>query len=687
MGIRSKTIAWVGGLLPMLLLSAWLIHLYHTSKGQVRGAHSPRAEPARIVVGDPLASEPTAAHAGRDYSALAGYLQRKLGRPVQVEHAEAVPDALGSKPIRIDLIIGQASVVQLEAAQVAVEVRPLARLTDRNGGTGVAGLFVVRQTDPARSIRDLGSHRILFGPPGEDERHDAALKALAESGVTAVPPLRTSPSCTAAALAVVEGAADAAVVSEYAQPAIEDCDAIDRGSLRVIGRTPPVPFITVFATEKVTRAVEQQILDALLSIHNDPELLQAMESRDGFVTLEEACSADREPPTSAPPADECMDAGDVSPCVPARLPRRVKYLWRRGLSGPGLSGLAAWSGQVIVADKSQGQDQDQDIWRCLDAQTGEEVWTITCATPKEMEFTNAPRATPVVHSDLVYLLGAFGDLHCVSLRDRRILWRRNILKDFGAELPTWGTCSTPLVVDDKLIVNPGANEASLAALDLETGEVLWKTPGEPPAYASLILGTFGGVRQIVGYDATSLGGWDPNTGRRLWTLTPSEKGDFHVTTPVDVGGQILLSTAKNGTRLYSFDQTGRIEPVPAAWDTDLAPDTATPIVVNDLVFGCSGGLVCLDLRDGLRTLYKMQDDPAFKGHAAFIGGGGRVLAVSVEGELVLFQAARDSLMPAASLRLFQDGEIWSRPILIGDRLYVRPMNEICCILLDGAGSS
>ena len=76
------------------------------------------------------------------------------------------------------------------------------------------------------------------------------------------------------------------------------------------------------------------------------------------------------------------------------------------------------------------------------------------------------------------------------------------------------------MVDDKLIVNPGGKDAGLVALDMGTGEVIWKTPGEPAAYASFVSASFGGERQIVGYDKTSLGGWDLATGERLWTLVP-----------------------------------------------------------------------------------------------------------------------------------------------------------------------
>jgi len=61
----------------------------------------------------------------------------------------------------------------------------------------------------------------------------------------------------------------------------------------------------------------------------------------------------------------------------------------------------------------------------------------------------------------------------------------------------------------KLIVPPGAPDAGLVALDAVTGSVLWKsTNGRPAGYASPLVATLGGVRQMIFYDDESLGGWD-----------------------------------------------------------------------------------------------------------------------------------------------------------------------------------
>jgi hypothetical protein len=89
-------------------------------------------------------------------------------------------------------------------------------------------------------------------------------------------------------------------------------------------------------------------------------------------------------------------------------------------------------------------------------------------------------------------------------------------------------CAAPLVVDEKLIVNPGGSKASVVALHRLTGEVLWQSPGAPAACASFILAEVAGKRQVVGYDVRSAGCRDLATGKRLWTLEPEEKRDFNV---------------------------------------------------------------------------------------------------------------------------------------------------------------
>jgi outer membrane protein assembly factor BamB len=252
----------------------------------------------------------------------------------------------------------------------------------------------------------------------------------------------------------------------------------------------------------------------------------------------------------------------------------------------------------------------------------------------------------------------------------------------------WGTCSSPLVVDGKLIVNPGGGAASIVALDPESGALLWQSPGDRHAYSSFIVATLGpgaggARRQLVGYDRTSLGGWDIATGDRLWTLKPPYPGDFNVPTPVAVDGQLLVVTENNGARLYEFDDSGKIVAPPLATNEELAPDVSSPAVVGRRAFCVWNSLYCLDLADGLKPVWVGHDD-AFCDSSPLFVSDERVLAIGRGGELLLIDAASDNFRIVSRLKLFEDrdsrqAELLSHPALVGTRLYLRGEKELVCV--------
>ena len=377
----------------------------------------------------------------------------------------------------------------------------------------------------------------------------------------------------------------------------------------------------------------------------------------------------------------------ISGDLPDELPARLTFLWRRKLSAPGVGALTATDKCVIVSDKDI--DKINDVWRCLDADTGAVLWQLSYPAAGKMDYTNSPREARVVDGGLVYLLGAFGDLHCVRLDDGRIVWKYDFRQAFVPKLPTWGYCGSPLIVDDKLVVSTCAPDAALVAFDKKTGKVVWKTPGNRPGYGAMILGTFGGKRQIVGHDRHTLGGWDPVTGRRLWTLKPPEPNDYNVPTPVDLGdGRLLVATENNGTRIYAFNADGTIKAEPLALNEDLLPDSSTPVVLDGRVWGAGTGVACcLDLNDRLKTLWTNEEEP-FGEYASFIGGNGRVLIVSKDGQIALMASRPAPGDKPKWVRVFERTEdsqpdVWAHPAIVGNHLYLRSQNEIVCLLLDG----
>lgn len=325
-------------------------------------------------------------------------------------------------------------------------------------------------------------------------------------------------------------------------------------------------------------------------------------------------------------------------------------------------------------------DDFHDVFRCLDASTGTDIWTVRRLAIGALDYGNSPRATPLIHNQYVYCLGALGVLLCIDIETGEVVWERNLSEEFrpAADLP-WGYCGSPLLVDGKLIVAPGATEASVIALNPDDGRVIWKSTGAAPGYGSLIAAELGGRRQIIGHDAVSFGGWDVRTGERIWTLNPAVPGDFNVPTPVVVNDAVLIATENNGTRLHEFSDDGRIRDKPLASYSRLRPDMSTCVVVHDHAFCVNKFLYCLSLKNGLSEAWRIRD-PAISEYGAIIASRQRILVVG-NGELLLLPASGEKRI-ASRLRVFDDRlPVYSHPAIVGDRLFIRGESRIACLRL------
>lgn len=353
-------------------------------------------------------------------------------------------------------------------------------------------------------------------------------------------------------------------------------------------------------------------------------------------------------------------------------------LWEVSLGKPGLGGLAANEKYVFFGDRDL--DDFQDVYRCLDADTGEIRWEVFQLAIGTLDYGNSPRATPLILDQAVVFFGAFGDLTCVDIESGETRWHVNLKSQFDAEteLP-WGYCGSPLLVDGKIIVNPGAAEASLAALNPTDGTVIWTTPGLPPSYGSLVATTLAGRRQIVGLDARTLGGWDIDSGERLWTVTPPLDSEFNVPTPLKVGDRLLVSTEQNGTRLYAIDDAGVPKEEPASQNIKLKPDMSSPVVIGRYLYCVNRFLYCLDVEDRLKELWRLRD-PALSDYASIIASDDRLLVIG-DSELLLLNANGEKRIISRQKVFDSSDRIYSHPALVGDKLFIRGESRLRCLKL------
>src|SRR5918997_3454973 len=157
-------------------------------------------------------------------------------------------------------------------------------------------------------------------------------------------------------------------------------------------------------------------------------------------------------------------------------------VWKASGAGRGYSSLAASKGRLYTL----GLRGDKEFVVAFDIKSGKEVW----ATPYGNAFRNdrgdGPRGTPTVDGERVYALGGNGDLAALDAATGKVVWTLNVLEKFGGRNITWGISESPLVVGEKLLVNPGGPRASVVALNKKDGALIWKSQSDKAGYSSAI---------------------------------------------------------------------------------------------------------------------------------------------------------------------------------------------------------
>ena len=354
-------------------------------------------------------------------------------------------------------------------------------------------------------------------------------------------------------------------------------------------------------------------------------------------------------------------------------------LWRRPV-GPGWSSFAAGGGLLYT----QEQRGEFEVVACYSAATGEPVWSHRDAARfYESNGGAGPRATPTLHAGRIYTFGATGIVNALDARSGAVVWTRNAAADTGARLPGWGFASSPLAVDDLVIV---AASGRLAAYEAATGNPRWLRREGGVSYSSPHLFTLGGVAQIVllsGRGATSVA---PADGKVLWQH--AWEGSTILQPAVAADGALLITSGDMngglGTRRLAVAQGPGGWTVQEVWTSrGLKPYFNDFVVHNGHAYGFDGSILsCIDLQDGNR---KWKGGRYGHGQLLLLADQDVLLVLSEEGELALVAATPARFTEIARFPALED-KTWNHPALAGNMLLVRNGREMVAFRLSLGGT-
>jgi outer membrane protein assembly factor BamB len=340
---------------------------------------------------------------------------------------------------------------------------------------------------------------------------------------------------------------------------------------------------------------------------------------------------------------------------------------------------------VVVGDRVYvfAREGEEEVVQALELATGKRVWRHAAQAPYTMNSAatshgKGPKATPVVAGGRVFAFGISGILTALDAASGRVLWRKEFAKEYGETAPLYGVAQSPVVDAGRVIVHVGGpGKGALTAFDTATGAVAWSWKGDGPAYASPVVATIAGVRQVVTLSESFLVGISADTGQLLWQLPFTTSWVQNAVTPIVTGDTVVYSGLDHPLRAIRVAKAASGFSTSPAWENgEVAAYMSTPVLEGGRLYGLShkkrGQFFCLDAGTG-KTLWLSEGRQGE--NAALVSAAGAILALTTDSELLVLPLKGSGFAPARRWRVAESAT-WAHPVVTGEGLLVKDKTQL-----------
>jgi outer membrane protein assembly factor BamB len=346
-----------------------------------------------------------------------------------------------------------------------------------------------------------------------------------------------------------------------------------------------------------------------------------------------------------------------------------KIPWEKTL-GPGFASMAVVDGRVYA----MGNIKDNDILYCLDADTGKEIWKKSYPCPIfKKQHEGGPSATPTVEGDSVYTLSKNGDAIRFRKASGEIVWHKKLNEDSGYKHPTWYFASSPLIIDNMVILNVGSYGIALNKAD---GGIIWENGKGASGYSTAVPFTLDGKKCVALFTAREMVTLVAKSGKILWKIPWKTSWDVNAADAIIEGNKIFLSSGYNkGCAVYTFKSSGFTE----VWKNKKMRNHFNSCVLwKGYIYGVDDGssISCLDFKTGQVKWAKK----GF-GKGSLMLASGKLIILSDKGKLAIAEASPTEYKELASAQILPKKKCWTVPVLANGRIYARnnPEGRLVCV--------
>ena len=346
-----------------------------------------------------------------------------------------------------------------------------------------------------------------------------------------------------------------------------------------------------------------------------------------------------------------------------------KALWTASL-GMGASSFAVADGKAITL----GNKDDVDTIACFDANTGKVLWQHSYEEPKEAKFyPGGTSSTPTIDGERVYVVSKQGKLFCFEFDTGKILWQVDYQDDLDGRRQGWGWAAAPLVYGDQLIIDPGAKNGSIAALDKLTGKLLWSMGSEEPGYATPVVYQANGSDHLAVFHRKGIAGYSiEQRGDPLYYYSWRTNYGVNASNPHYQDGKLFIGSGY-GSGYAVLDISAR-EPKLLHRDRGLELKFQTSLHIGDRIIAHFGDekkakdLVAMDFATG--EIHWRHAMPGKFGNAIAVGD--KLIVFTESGHIVIGEDRSDRFQELVNEKVL-GGLCWAPPSYANGKLYLRSL--------------
>ena len=254
-----------------------------------------------------------------------------------------------------------------------------------------------------------------------------------------------------------------------------------------------------------------------------------------------------------------------------------------------------------------------------------------------------------------------------------MIWQIDIPKTFGSTLPRWAFSSSPVLLDEVLILEVGGkNGSAFVGFNQLTGDIMWKKGDGEASYCSPAIGKINGATNIIFANQTNLLSFN-SKGDTLWSHAMSVNGPMAMPVFFD-GNKIFISTIRSkGFCIVEIKDNNATELLTAQ---SMKNDFSSSVYYDGHFYGFNvAALQCISATTGEKKWTKR----GF-GKGSLILVDDSLLILSDKGKLIQVKASAENYMEQGEFQALE-GKSWTAPSFANGKLFLRNLTEMACYKL------